>query len=247
MKKRIAIFALLLCFAALALVSAAGAKDAGLSIPVVCNTGGYESTSTLKMLDGLIDIYLTDFKYASPELARRYSRSAANAGDYPQIALAALLVMLGQTGPYAVESDGMGGGMDDGIGGGMGGGMGGGIGGGMGGGMGDGTASGICKSGVIVRHLLLPGQLDDAKAVLRLVFEAVGNDVCYSIMNQYTPPATGLPGFPELQRTVTEAEYDELIDFACDLGISQCFIQEGGTADEGYIPAFDLTGVLARP
>lgn len=97
--------------------------------------------------------------------------------------------------------------------------------------------------GVIVRHLILPGHLEESKAVIRYLYETYGDRIYISIMNQYTP----MPGiearFPELGRTLTEQEYDEVVDYAIDLGVENGFIQEGETAKESFIPAFDITGV----
>ena len=104
---------------------------------------------------------------------------------------------------------------------------------------------GIIKRGVIIRHMMLPGCLDDSKAVLEYLFGRYGNAVWYSIMSQYTPPS-GLP-YPELERKVTAREYDALVDFACGLGIENAFIQEGGSAAESFIPEFDCEGVLPDP
>lgn len=173
----------------------------GLRLPIVYNTGGYETVETIEQLKGFVDIYLTDFKYASLALAARYS----SASDYPEVALSALKAMVDQVGEY------------------------------------DGSAP-LLQRGVIVRHLLLPGHLEDSKAVVQTVYKTVGNKVCYSLMNQYTPQTVAaMP--PELQYPVSEREYDELIDFALDLGITHSFMQEDGTAEESFIPAFDLTGV----
>lgn len=171
-----------------------------LTIPIVYNTSGYELPRIIRGLSSHIDIYLTDFKYASKELSAAYSGAA----DYPQVAMAALREMVSQRGDYRTDGDGM------------------------------------LQSGVIVRHLLLPGHLDDAKLVVSRLFAEFGNAICYSLMNQYTP----MPGVPaNLQRKVTESEYSELIDFALDLGITNSFMQEGATADESFIPPFDLSGV----
>ena len=97
--------------------------------------------------------------------------------------------------------------------------------------------------GVIVRHLLLPGGLEDSKAVLRYLYETYGDNIYISIMNQYTP----MPGigdkYPELARKVTDEEYDELVDYAVSLGIENGFIQEGETALESFIPDFDMRGI----
>lgn len=102
--------------------------------------------------------------------------------------------------------------------------------------------NGIMRRGVIVRHLMLPGHLDDTKNVLRFLYENYGDSIWISIMNQYTPMCSD-PHFPELSRTVSDEEYNEAIDFACELGIENAFVQEGGTVDESFIPPFDLSGV----
>ncbi|MDR0347677.1 MAG: radical SAM protein [Coriobacteriales bacterium] len=183
-----------------AALAAAGGR--GMSLPVVYNTGGYELPRAVERLAGFVDIYLTDFKYASAALAGRYSQ----APDYPRVTLEALRAMVEQVGACVRDDEG------------------------------------LLRSGVIVRHLMLPGQLEDAKAVLGMVYEAVGNRVCYSLMNQYTPLPSAAR-FAELGATVAADEYDELIDFALDLGITDSYMQEGGAAEESFIPAFDLTGV----
>lgn len=185
-----------------------------LTIPVVYNTGGYESVDTLRALEGYVDVYLTDFKYASPQLAQRYSHAA----DYPEVAARALAEMVRQTGAYRLEREPEG---EDEL---------------------AGSDGNLLLKGVIVRQLLLPGEVADALEVTRRVFGAFGNRVCYSLMNQYTP----LPQaerFPQLQRPVTDGEYDELIDGALDLGVRRSFMQEGGTVAESFIPAFDGEGV----
>lgn len=102
--------------------------------------------------------------------------------------------------------------------------------------------NGIMHRGVIVRHLMLPGHLDDTKNVLRFLYENYGDSIWISIMNQYTPMCSD-PRFPELSRTVSDEEYNEAIDFACELGIENAFVQEGGTVGESFIPPFDLSGV----
>lgn len=100
----------------------------------------------------------------------------------------------------------------------------------------------LMKQGVIVRHLVLPGCVEDSKAVIRYLYETYGDRVYLSIMNQFTP--MGDPGqYPELNREVTQEEYDEVVDYAIELGVENGFIQEGETAQESFIPAFDLEGV----
>lgn len=178
------------------------AKAKGLVLPVVYNTSGYDSVESLAMLDGLIDIYLPDFKYVSASLSRRYSHAA----DYFKVAQRSLAEMVRQTGKPVFDGD-------------------------------------LMKKGVIVRHLLLPGCTQDSKEVIQYLYETYGNRIFISIMNQYTP-LPHVAAYPELNRKVTEEEYDEVVDFAIDLGVEQGFIQEGDTADESFIPEFDFTGLL---
>ena len=195
------------------------ARQAGVNLPVVWNTSGYETVPAIRANSGYVNVYLADFKYASSELAARYSK----APDYPSVALAALGEMVRQVGdPQFDEYEG-----DE-----------------------------RMTSGVIVRHLMLPGALEDSKRVVRTVWERFGASVMLSIMNQYTPvladaAATGdafaacaLERCPELAGRVTDDDYEELLDFADSLGIDQYFWQEGGAAEESFIPAFDLEGVL---
>ncbi len=179
------------------------AKSQGLTLPIVYNTGGYEELETLKLLEGLVDIYLPDMKYVSPELGERFSHAA----DYFEKASAALAEMFRQTGrPVFDESDG------------------------------------LMKRGVIVRHLVLPGNTKDSKKVLRYLHESYGNDIYVSIMSQYTPmPQTA--AFPELNRQVTQEEYGRVLRFAERIGIENGYYQEGGTAEESFIPEFDGSGL----
>ena len=101
---------------------------------------------------------------------------------------------------------------------------------------------GMLRKGVIVRHLILPGQTKDSKKVLRYLYETYGDRIYISIMNQYTP--FGHVGdFPELQRTVTAQEYQRVLTFAERLGISRGFTQEGSAAAESFIPDFDGRGL----
>lgn len=178
------------------------AKEQGLSIPVVYNCGGYEKPDTLRILDGLVDIYLPDFKYMSEELGRRYSK----APDYAHFAKLSLAEMVRQVGEPVFDPQGR------------------------------------MKKGVIVRHLALPEQLEDSKAVLSYLYEAYGDNIFISIMNQYTP-MENKKRYPELNRKLSEAEYEELVDYAISIGIENGFIQEGETALESFIPAFDNEGI----
>ncbi|HWT76767.1 MAG TPA: 4Fe-4S cluster-binding domain-containing protein [Mobilitalea sp.] len=101
---------------------------------------------------------------------------------------------------------------------------------------------GMMKKGVIVRHLTLPGYLEDSKNIIKYLYETYGDTIFISIMNQYTPLAA-VERYPELNRKITEAEYDELVDYAIELGVENGFIQEGETASESFIPEFNEEGV----
>lgn len=173
-----------------------------LTIPVIANTSSYDCVEVLREMEGLIDIYLADFKYFDAELAAKYSHAA----DYPQVAKAALSEMFRQTGKPMFDERGM------------------------------------LKKGIIIRHLLLPGCEADSRAVLRYVYETFGDNVFISIMNQYTP-LLHVVDYPELNRRITEAEYEKIVDYAIELGIENGFVQEGETAEESFIPEFDGEGV----
>ena len=101
---------------------------------------------------------------------------------------------------------------------------------------------GMMQRGVIVRHLALPGLIDDSKKIIRYLYETYGDDIYISIMSQYTPVGTDVE-FPELARGVTGNEYDELVDFAISLGVENAFIQEGEAAGELFIPLFNYEGI----
>lgn len=197
------------------------AKRQGLMLPVVYNTSSYESVDTIRRLDGLVDVYLPDFKYMSAELSAKYSHAA----DYSKAAKAAVAEMVRQTGAAVFAPEEHAGSLAD-----------------------DTTdfdpveAGWLMKRGTIVRHLLLPGCTEDSKAVIRYLYEIYGNTVYISIMNQFTPLA-GLKRYPELNRRVTDEEYEEVVDYALGLGVECGFIQEGDTAEESFIPEFDGEGV----
>ncbi|MDD6440688.1 MAG: radical SAM protein [bacterium] len=104
--------------------------------------------------------------------------------------------------------------------------------------------NGIMTRGVIVRHLLLPGCLEDAKKIVSYLFDTYGNRIYMSLMNQYTPlDSLDKEKYPELNRRVSEKAYDWLIDYALSIGVEHAFIQEGETAEESFIPPFTLEGV----
>jgi putative pyruvate formate lyase activating enzyme len=103
-------------------------------------------------------------------------------------------------------------------------------------------SNGMMQKGVIVRHLLLPEYLYDSKQIVKYLYETYGNQIYISLMSQYTPMPR-IKNYPELARKVTTEEYDELVDYAIELGVENGFIQEGETASESFIPDFSCEGV----
>lgn len=178
------------------------AKSRGMKLPIIYNTSGYENVTELKLLEGIVDVYLPDFKYMDSTLSAMYSR----AKDYPSVAKQALSEMIRQQ-PDVVIDD----------------------------------ATGLIQKGVIVRQLLLPGHVNDAKAVLKYLYDTYHDHVYISMMSQFTPIA--LKDYPEINRTVTRREYERLVDYALEIGITNAFIQEGDVAKDSFIPAFDCEGV----
>ena len=169
-------------------------------VPVVWNCGGYEKPETLRLLDGKVQVYLPDLKYALPEPAKQYS----GAEDYFDWAAPAILEMFRQTGPYQMEN-------------------------------------GLLTRGVLIRHLILPGELENTRRVIDWVAENFRpGDVLFSLMSQYTPQpgATG-----KLARHVTRAEYRAAAEYMENCGIVDGFTQERTSAKEEYTPDFDLSGV----
>lgn len=165
-----------------------------LPVPVVYNCGGYERVETLKELEGLVDIYLPDMKYASSILAAQLSR----AGDYPEVAKAAIREMVRQTGPVLWQGDSV-------------------------------------IRGTIIRHLILPGQVENSLKVLDWIGETFRpGEVLVSLMRQYTPVGVQQP---PLDRRITDEEYDAVLSwmFLNDL---EGFTQEKEAADKGFIPEF---------
>lgn len=173
-----------------------------LGIPVVWNSSGYESVESLKRLEGLVQVYLPDFKYWKADLSRRYSL----AEDYPKVAAAAIREMYRQTGPYVLDEDG------------------------------------LLKKGVLIRHLILPGQDLNAMDVIDFAAEEFpAGSVLFSLMSQYTP-MPGLEHFPELQRPVDAETNQRLIAYLQRRGL-EGYWQDVDAATEEMIPDFDGTGV----
>lgn len=172
------------------------AKKMGLTIPIVYNTSSYENVEYLKTLDGLIDIYLPDFKYFDENLAEKFSF----AKDYRKICEEVIKEMYRQVGTPKFENS-------------------------------------LMTKGVIVRHLLLPNHSDDSKKILSYLYNEYKDNIYISIMNQYTP-IRKIEEYLELNKKVEEDEYEDLINYAMDIGITNAFIQEGETQNESFIPNF---------
>ena len=169
-----------------------------LKIPIVWNSSGYETVQNLKKLDGLVDIYLPDFKYSDDDLAWEYS----HAKGYRKIAFDAISEMRRQQPDDVFGDDGM------------------------------------MQKGVIVRHLVLPGALENTKGVLQDI-SSIDDTMYVSLMGQYfqTP---NVENHPILSRRITEDEYDQATQAFFDAGLQNGFSQELDSATEEYVPDFDL-------
>ena len=174
-------------------------------IPVVWNTSGYETVGTVDALSERVSVFLPDYKYADPALAARYSR----APDYPAAARAAIRRMVGHTGAFELDRDG------------------------------------LLRRGVVIRHLVLPGQIENTRSVLRWIADTFApGTVLVSLMAQYTP-CGNLEQFPELRRTLTDEEWDAALAVLAETGLEDGYVQELSASGEEEIPAFDGTGVIS--
>lgn len=169
-----------------------------LKIPIVWNSSGYETVQNLKKLDGLVDIYLPDFKYSDDDLAWEYS----HAKGYRKVAFDAISEMRRQQPDDLFGDDGM------------------------------------MQKGVIVRHLVLPGALENTKGVLQDI-SSIDDTMYVSLMGQYFP-TPNVENHPILSRRITEDEYDQATQAFFDAGLQNGFSQELDSATEEYVPDFDL-------
>ena len=174
------------------------AKSRGLVIPIVYNSSGYENVDTIKILDGIVDIYLPDFKYYSDKYAVKYSKCK----DYFKYASMSIDEMVKQQPKCVFDKNG------------------------------------ILKKGVIVRHLLLPNMEEDSKKIIKYLYDKYGNNIYLSIMNQYTP--IKYCKYSELNNKVEDRVYDEVIDYAWNIGVRNAFIQDGESQSESFIPKWDF-------
>ena len=177
-------------------------RKMGLKLPIVYNTGGFEKVDTLELLDGWIDVYLTDFKFMDVHLSGRY----AHEEGYSFYAAKALEEMYQQTGEPVFDENG------------------------------------LMTKGIIVRHMVLPGQSMDSRQIVDFLYENYGDKIYLSLMNQYTPSGP-LEKYPELQKRVKRQVYERLIGYTIRKGVENAYIQEGSTAKESFIPDFNGEGV----
>ncbi len=169
-----------------------------LNIPVVYNSGGYDDADSLKSLEGLIDVYLPDFKYGFDEEAQTYS----GVNNYVKVASRAVSEMLRQQ-PKNIFDD-----------------------------------KGMIQKGVIVRHLILPNNVENSKKVLDILAQ-IDKDMYISLMSQYFPTASAA-NFPELNRPLKKREYDSVLEYFFNLGLKNGFMQEMSSADPNFVPVFNL-------
>ena len=156
------------------------AIDGGLDLPIVYNTSAYDSMSSLEQMEGIVDIYMPDFKYWSRSKSRQYLKAA----DYPDIARATIREMFRQVGPLVIDADGP------------------------------------AIRGVLLRHLVMPGGIEETRNILEWVAEELGRQTYVNLMDQYRPQGNvGVQKFPELNRTLRSSEWLEAVDIATDLGL----------------------------
>jgi putative pyruvate formate lyase activating enzyme len=172
------------------------ARMQGLTVPFVYNCSGYENPEVIKLLDGMVDIYLPDFKYGREDDGIMFSF----APEYPRFALDSLKEMVQQVGD----------GLD--------------------------LKNGVAQKGIIIRHLVLPGRIENSKEVLRLIKKEISTTVQLSLMAQYTPTVK-VRHHPILGRRITKSEYEQVTDYALKLGFDNIFIQE--VNDLELTPDFD--------
>lgn len=158
------------------------AIEKGLDLPIVYNCGGYESVETLHLLDGIVDIYMPDFKFWEPETAQKY----ANAPDYREIAQKAFAEMHRQVGDLKIDRYGR------------------------------------AQEGLLIRHLVMPGYMAESKQIMKYISSSLSKDSYVNIMDQYRPEFDAF-NFPQIARKVSTAEFDEVIEFANEMGLHRGF------------------------
>ncbi|MCS6827113.1 MAG: radical SAM protein [Caldilinea sp.] len=158
------------------------AVEQGLRLPIVYNTSAYDSPESLRLLDGVVDIYMPDFKFWTPQLAQRYLK----AKEYPEAARRAILEMHRQVGDLVIDENG------------------------------------LAQRGLLLRHLVMPGFLEETKAILRFVAEEVSSNTYVNLMDQYYPAGrVDAQHYVELNRRLTRSEYTEAVSYAQRLGLTR--------------------------
>ena len=161
------------------------AAERGLRLPLVYNTCGWERLEILKKLDGIVDIYMPDFKYADGAMAAKYS---SDAESYPELTQAALLEMHRQVGVAKPAPDG------------------------------------LMYRGLMIRHLVMPNDVGGSKRVIRWIAEYLPRETYLNIMSQYQPMYKAFEN-PEISRRITREEYEEVVDLARELGLTNIDVQ----------------------
>ena len=156
------------------------AIEKGLTVPLVYNSSGYDSLETLKLLEGIVDIYKPDFKFWDKDLAKRY----AKAPDYPEVAQKAILEMYRQVGDLVMDDEG------------------------------------VAVKGLLVRHLVMPGSLEETREILRFLAREVSVDTYVNVMDQYRPCGEACH-CPPIDRTLTGSEYQQALKLARDAGLKR--------------------------
>jgi putative pyruvate formate lyase activating enzyme len=152
----------------------------GLHLPIVYNTSAYDALESIALLDGIVDIYMPDFKYWSAERSRTYMKAA----DYPAAARAAIQGMHHQVGPLVFDEDG------------------------------------LARRGLLIRHLVMPGSLDETQAILEWIVSTLGSETYVNLMDQYHPAGkVGAAAYPEINRGLTSDEFRKAQRIASDLGL----------------------------
>lgn len=172
-------------------------KDKELKIPVIYNTSSYENRDTIKMMNGLVDVYLADFKYFDNKLGENYSKCF----NYRETAINSIDEMYKQVSDIVIEDN-------------------------------------LIKKGLIVRVLVLPGEVEDAKNIIKYLYDKYRDKIIISIMNQYTPIKK--LEYSNLNRKLSYEEYNSVVDYAYSIGVRNAFIQEGDTQEESFIPNFNI-------
>jgi putative pyruvate formate lyase activating enzyme len=185
------------------LEAAPGAIAGGLRLPIVYNTSAYDSLDSLELMEGIVDVYMPDLKYATTDASRRYSRR----GDYAEVARQTIKEMNRQVGPLRFDEDG------------------------------------LARRGLLLRHLIMPGMLEETEAVLRFVADELGPDTYVDLMAQYYP--AGLVGragragdtqFEEINRHLYREEYLRALELGRSLGLRRLDARSVGSSDH-LLPA----------